>query len=287
MSILPLLFVQSLSSMFNDITSMNLKKTIGITGFAAILLATAFAFSSWNVLQQPAMAQQQNQNATTIANTTAVDTFTAKGIITGTIQAGQTETSSVGNTSPGANQTLMPSSNTTANNATQTASSSSSSSKPFLVGGDWQMQANNGNITNFRANFTMVRTDGSEHHSHDVMNFKVGNNTNFQLDPKGKSTFNGTADYAVNGTTKWPGVNTAITIEKATILTIQPNEQEVKQHFQGQPIYGIALTVAGENGTNIATSAPAGGNQTQQGGPGGILGGITKPLQDLFGGGKK
>jgi hypothetical protein len=180
----------------------------------------------------------------------------------------------------------MPPSNTTANNATQTAGSSSS--KPFLVGGDWQIQANNGNITNFRANFTMVRTDGSEHHSHDIMNFKVGNNTNFRLDPKGTTTINGTADYAVNGTSKWPGTDTTITIEKATILTIQPNEQEVKQHFQGQPIYGIVLTVTGENGTKIAESAPAGGNQTQQGGgPGGILGNITKPFQDLFGGGKK
>jgi hypothetical protein len=275
--------------MFNDFFKMNLKKTVGIAGFAVLLMAAAFTFSSGNVWQQPAIAQQQNQNATTIANTTTVDTFTAKGIITGTIQAGsqqpQTATSSVGNTSQAANQT-MPPSNTTANNATQTAGSSSS--KPFLVGGDWQIQANNGNITNFRANFTMVRTDGSEHHSHDIMNFKVGNNTNFRLDPKGTTTINGTADYAVNGTSKWPGTDTTITIEKATILTIQPNEQEVKQHFQGQPIYGIVLTVTGENGTKIAESAPAGGNQTQQGGgPGGILGNITKPFQDLFGGGKK
>jgi hypothetical protein len=55
-----------------------------------------------------------------------------------------------------------------------------------------------------------------------------------------------------------------ITVEKATILTIQPQEQEVKQHFQGQPIYGIALTITGENGTKIAESTPPGGNETAQ-----------------------
>ena len=121
------------------------------------------------------------------------------------------------------------------------------------------------------------------------MNFKVGNKTNFQLDPKGKTIINGTADYAVNGTTKWPGVDTTLTIDKATIFTIQPNEKDAKQHFQGQPIYGITLAITGENGTKIVTTIPAGGNQTQQsgGGPGGIIGNITKGLQNLFGGGPK
>ena len=244
------------------------KKKNGRTRIAAgslvlLLVATAVTFAFGNYQSQPALAQQgqnppspQNSNATTIANTTTTDTFTAKGIVTGII--GQQQ---------GGNQSSM-------------------SSKPFLVGGDWQMQANNGNITNFRANFTMVRTDGSEHHSHDITNFKVGNNTNFQLDPKGKTTINGTADYAVNGTSKWPGTDTTITIEKARILTIQPNEQEVKQHFQGQPIYGIALTITGENGTKITESAPAGGNQTQNGG-GNILDQLKKPFEGLFGGGNK
>jgi hypothetical protein len=133
----------------------------------------------------------------------------------------------------------------------------------------------------------MVRTDGSEHHSHDITAFKVGNNTNFQLNPKGTTIINGTADYAVNGTSKWPGTDTTITIEKARILTIQPNEQEVKQHFQGQPIYGIALTITGENGTKISESAPAGGNQTQNGGGGSLLDQLKKPFEGLFGGGNK
>jgi len=242
---------------------------IAAISLGLLLVAAAFAITYGSGSLQLALAQQQtnqqqqqaqNSNATTIANTTKTDTFTANGIVTGTIPSQQ-----------GSNQ------------------SSGASSTPFLVGGDWTLKVENGNVTNFHANFTMVKTDGSEDHSHDITNFKVGNNTQFQLDPKGKSTINGTADYSVNGTSKWPGSKTTITIEKATILTIQPQEEDAKQHFQGQPIYGVALTVTGENGTKIAESAPAGGNQTQQqqGGPGGILGNITKPFQDLFGGGKK
>lgn len=242
---------------------------ITMAGLGALLIGAAFA-SGLGYNGQPATAQQteqeqnqtQSSNATTIANTTMTDTFSADGIITGTLgQQGQTAAAN----------------NTTQTNMTQTVSSS-----PFLVGGDWMLDVESGNVTDFRANFTMVRTDGSEHHSHDITNFKVGNNTQFQLDPEGTTTINGTADIAVNGTSKWPGTDTTITIEKARILTIQPQEQEAKDHFQDQPVYGIVLQVTGENGTEIAESAPAGGNQTQDGG--GFLENLTKPFEDLFGG---
>jgi hypothetical protein len=256
-------------------------KTVAVAGLGLLLIATAFTLSvggSGNIALAQQTEQQQNQtqgqNATTIANTTVTDTFTAKGVITGTIQqGGGGQTSTAGNQS-GGGQT-----NATQSNATQTAGGSSSA--PFLVGGDWNIDAESGNVTTFRANFTMVRTDGTEHHSIDISNFKVGNNTQFQLDPAAKSTINGTADFAVNGTSTWPGIDTTITIEKARIITIQPEEEEANQHFQGQPIYGIVLQATGANGTTITESAPAGGNQTGQE-DGGLLDPLIDPLQDLF-----
>ncbi|MEW6603553.1 MAG: hypothetical protein AB1351_02555 [Thermoproteota archaeon] len=257
-------------------------KTIAVTGIGLLLMATAFALSvggSGYIATAQQTEQQQNQtqgqNATTIANTTVTDTFTAKGVITGTIQQG-----GEGQTSMASNQTNATQSNATQPNATQTAGAPSA---PFLVGGDWNIDAEAGNVTTFRANFTMVRTDGSDHHSMDISNFRVGNNTQFQLDPAAKSTINGTADFAVNGTTTWPGIDTTITIEKARIMTIQPQEEEAMQHFQGQPIYGIVLTATGANGTKITETAPAGGNQTQQE-DGGILEQLRRPFEDLFGG---
>jgi hypothetical protein len=236
---------------------------IAVIGALLVGATTALPAGSLGLINgQQAAAQQQTEeqqnqtqtsNATTVANTTITDTFSANGIITGTIQS-------------------------------QGGGQATGSSSPFLVGGDWTLDVDSGNVTEFRTNFTMVRPDGSEHHSHDITNFKLGNNTQFQLDPMSKSTINGTADYAVNGTSKWPGSDTSITIEKARVLSIQPEEQEVKDHFQGQPIYGIVLQATGENGTTITESAPAGGNQTQQGG--GLLENLTKPFEDLFGGGQ-
>jgi len=279
--VLPLFVLQLLSAMYpwrltmdildeghkpNNETKNNRTRVVAaLLGFLLIASVTTFAYGNYQY--QSALAQQssqQNSNATTISNTTSTNTFTAKGILAGVTGQQQQHGGSSSN-----NQSSAP-----------------NSGKPFLVGGQWQMQAKNGNITNFRANFTMVRTDGSEHHSIDIANFKVGNNTNFKLDPKGKTTINGTADYSINGTSKWPGTDTTITIEKGTILTIQPNEQEAKQHFQGQPIYGIALTITGENGAKIIQSAPAGGNQTQNNGGNNLLDQLKKPFEGLFGGNK-
>jgi hypothetical protein len=90
----------------------------------------------------------------------------------------------------------------------------------------------------------------------------------------------------INGTDQWPGVDTTLTIDKAKVLTIQPEEDEAAQHFGGQPIYGIVTSITGENGTQIADTIPAGGNQTQQEEGGGILDPLTEPLEDLFGGGQ-
>jgi hypothetical protein len=230
------------------------KKMTTVVGIGALLIATALVLSVGVAAgnQHSAGAQQQKSgNATTIANTTTTDTFTGKGLITGTIQG-------------------------------QGSDANQPSSNPYLLAGQWHIDVSSGNVTDFGANFTMVRIDGSEHHAHDITNFKLGNNSIFQLDPTAKSAINGTADYTINGTSKWPGTDTTVTIEKARILTIQPNENEAKQHFEAQPIYGIVTEMTGENGTQIATTAPSGGNQTQQ--DGGILDPLTKPFEDLFGG---
>jgi hypothetical protein len=266
-----------MSSKDNANRENNRLKAIAVTGLGLLLVVTAFTFSFGGNSQQLAGAQQteqqqnqtQSSNATTIANTTTTDTFMAQGVITGTIQ-GDGQTSTASNATQSGNQT---------SNTTQTAGSSS---LPYLVGGDWKINVESGNVTDFRANFTMVRTDGSDHHNHLFTNFRTGNNTDFMLDPTGKTTINGTADVAVNGTVTWPGSDMTITIEKARILTIQPQEEETKQHFMEQPINGIVLSATGANGTTITESVPAGGNQTQQDG-GGILDQLTDPLEDLFG----
>lgn len=260
-------------------------KATAAASLGLLLIATAFTFSfdgGGGAGNNIAMAQQteqeqkqtQSQNATTIANTTMTDTFTAQGVIAGTIQPGG------GGGGQQQNITAANQSGASQANAMQPAGSSSSAA--FLVGGDWNINVESGNVTDFRANFTMVRTDATDHHGMLFTNFRTGNTTDFVLDPAGTTTINGTVDVAVNGTVTWPGIDTIFTVEKARIITIQPQEQEAAQHFQGQPIYGIVLRATGANGTTITETVPSEGNQTQQE-SGGILEELARPFEDLFG----
>src|SRR5215216_2633554 len=268
----------------NNNDRKNLSKTIAMAGIGFLLIAGAFTFSFANSGQRLVNAQQGG-NATTVV-ATPFDTFTANGVITATIQAqgggGGNQTAGGGNqTAGGGNQT--------AGGGNQTAGGGGQS--PYILGGNWNLNVQGGNVTDFAANFNMVHTDGTEYHTHNITNFSIGNNT-VQLIQGQETSINGTADYSVNGTNKWPGVDTTLTLtDNSAVMTIMPDAEDTDNHFQGQPIYGIVSGATGENGTMIAQTTPPGQQQQQQQqqqeeGGGGPLSGLTGPLQDLFGGGQ-
>src|SRR5215218_9932899 len=258
----------------NNNDRKNLSKTIAMAGIGFLLIAGAFTFSFANSGQRLVNAQQGG-NATTVV-ATPFDTFTANGVITATIQA---------QGGGGGNQTAG-GGNQTAGGGNQTAGGGGQS--PYILGGNWNLNVQGGNVTDFAANFNMVHTDGTEYHTHNITNFSIGNNT-VQLIQGQETSINGTADYSVNGTNKWPGVDTTLTLtDNSAVMTIMPDAEDTDNHFQGQPIYGIVSGATGENGTMIAQTTPPGQQQQQQQeeGGGGPLSGLTKPFQDLFGGGQ-
>nr|MDQ3851947.1 hypothetical protein [Thermoproteota archaeon] len=266
----------------NNNDRKNPSKTIAMAGMGFLLIAAGFTFSFANSGQQSVYAQQGG-NATTVVGV-PFDTFTANGVITATIQAqgggGGNQTAGGGNqTAGGGNQT--------AGGGNQTAGGGGGQS-PYILGGNWNLNVQGGNVTDFAANFIMVHTDGTEYHTHNITNFSIGNNT-VQLIQGQETSINGTADYSVNGTNRWPGVDTNLTLtDNVAVMTIMPDAEDTENHFQGQPIYGIVAGATGENGTMIAQTTPPGQQQEQQqqeeedGGP---LAPLTEPFQDLFGGG--
>jgi hypothetical protein len=259
----------------NDNNRKNYSKTIAMAGMGFLLIATAFTFSFANSGQQLVNAQQGG-NATTTIVATPHDTFTANGKITATIQE-------QGGGGGGGNQTAGGGGNQTgaATNATTTGGQE----PPYILGGDWNLNIESGNVTEFTANFIMVHTDGSGYHTHDITGFNAGNATITYI-PGLQLMINGTADISINGTNQWPGVDTNLTFtENPTVLTIMPEAEATNNHFQGQPIYGVTAEATGENGTAIIQPPQAGGEGGQQGDGGGPLDVITDPLQDLFGGG--
>jgi hypothetical protein len=288
----------------NNNNRKNLSKTIAMAGMGFLLIAGAFTFSFANSGQQLVYAQQS--------------TFTGSGVITATIQGGQQEgggggggnqTAGGGNQTAGGGNQTAGGGNQTAGGGNQTAGGGGGGGQesPYILGGNWNLNVEGGNVTDFTANIMMVHTDGSGYHTHNITNFNVGNAT-VQLVQGQETSISGSADIYTNGTIKWPGVDTTLTLTpNGTVMTIMPPAEDTDNHFQGQPIYGIASQITGENGTMIAQTTPAGQQQQQEeggGGPlsglfggqqqggnqsggGGPLSGLTGPLQDLFGGGNR
>jgi hypothetical protein len=273
----------------NNNDGKNHSKTLAIAGMGFLLIATAFTFSFANSGQQLVNAQQ-NQTQTIVA--VPFDTFTGSGAITASIgQGGQQQGG--GNATAGGGG-----GNATAGggggNATAgggggnaTAGGGGGQEPQYILGGNWNLNAQGGNVTDFTANFMMVHPDGTEYHTHNITNFVSTGAV--QLVQGQETSISGTADIYTNGTNRWPGTETTLTFtQNGAVMTIMPVAEETDNHFQGEPIYGIVSALTGENGTIIAQTTPPGQQQEQQqqeeegGGP---LAPLTEPFQDLFGGG--
>jgi hypothetical protein len=275
----------------NNNDGKNLSKTIAMAGMGFLLIAAAFTFSFANSGQQLVNAQEGGNATTTTVVATPFDTFTGNGVITATIQeeggGGGGNQSAAG----GGNQSAAGGGNQSAaggGNQSAAGGGGGGQEAPYILGGNWNLDVESGNVTDFTANFMMVHTDGTGYHVHNITDFSAGNAT-VQLVQGLETSISGTSDIYTNGTNSWPGTDTTLTLtQNGAVMTIMPAAQDTENHFQGQPIYGIVSSLAGENGTLIAqTTPPQQQAQEEEGGEGGggPLDVITDPLQDLFGGG--
>ena len=284
----------------NNNDGKNLSKTIAMAGMGFLLIAAAFTFSFANSGQQLVNAQEGG-NATTTIVATPFDTFTGDGVITATIQeegggGGGNETAAAGGgnetaAAGGGNETAAAgggNETAAAGGGNETAAAGGGEEGPYILGGNWNLDVESGNVTDFTANFMMVHTDGTGYHVHNITDFSAGNAT-VQLVEGLETSISGTSDIYTNGTNSWPGTDTTLTLtQNGAVMTIMPAAEDTENHFQGQPIYGIVSSLAGENGTLIAQTTPPQRRHKKKkvaksgGGP---LDVITDPLQDLFGGG--
>ena len=225
-------------------------------------------------------------------------------LTTGNTSAGNTTLSQV---MTGGNDTSM------SDNATDTATSSNATGTstldmndtstaqqdetelPYIVSGDWSLDVQDGSVSDFAANFTMVHTDGTGRHTHDVSNFEASNGSSIQLEQDGVTFIFGTSDIMTNGSTAWTGGDSLIVIENGNAASLTFSTED--DHFKGQPLYGIVDSLTDENGEELiqtqtaqegaggnATSTGATGNQTAGGNEtGGFLGDIGETFQNMTG----
>ena len=68
----------------------------------------------------------------------------------------------------------------------------------YVLSGNWNVLASNGNITDFSANFAMVSVNGSDRHTHSITNFTSNVVAPLILDIHG-TTFTGESDITTDG----------------------------------------------------------------------------------------
>jgi hypothetical protein len=114
----------------------------------------------------------------------------------------------------------------------------------YILDGKWKLEVVNGNVTDFGSKFTMVHLDGTNRHYMILMNFKQDNATagTIQVQPDGTTTIKGILDVIEKKdflTPEWSDVNTQITINKYNTISINVDDAQTDQHFNGQPLRGV------------------------------------------------
>jgi hypothetical protein len=109
----------------------------------------------------------------------------------------------------------------------------------FILSGDWSMNVDKGNLTDFKANFYTGPINGAENHTHQLSNFRINKNTPIQLSSDKSLTLSGILDVGTNGKKAWDNVNATVDISKGRAITISLADEDTERHFMGQQIYGI------------------------------------------------
>jgi hypothetical protein len=109
----------------------------------------------------------------------------------------------------------------------------------FILSGNWNISAKNGEITGFKTNFIKVMADGNRWHTHDLIDFQQDNNTKVKLTSDNSLSMKGLVDVKLNNTIPWNNTNVDVSISKGNTINIKLNNEQTSNHFQGQSIYGI------------------------------------------------
>jgi hypothetical protein len=214
----------------------------GPTGFPPL---TTTATQATNTTNATATSTAPAVTTTTTTNATGTGTPSARGLISSFIlSTGQPTPPTPTNATGGGNAT----------NATTLAPAPAESLLPYILGGDWNTNVNNGNLTSFDSNFTMVHTDGTEKHTHDITNF-VSNPDSAPFQPNTNETalVIGKSNIGVDGSPKWNDVETTLILDKLSTLSIIVDSNGTDNHFKNQPIYGIVTSPASQANTTAPT----------------------------------
>jgi hypothetical protein len=123
----------------------------------------------------------------------------------------------------------------------------------YVLSGKWRFTEVNGTVKYFKANITMVATNGDDIHNHRIA-FKAPRTGVSLLDNSNETTvkhaaalslgsnnikFYGLADIITNGVIQWRDVPISVSIFNSKIISIKLDSKRIDNHFLGVPIYGM------------------------------------------------
>ncbi len=123
----------------------------------------------------------------------------------------------------------------------------------YVLSGKWRFNEVNGTVTYFKANITMVATNGDDIHNH-LVAFKASRTGVSLLDNANETTvkhaaslsargnnieFYGLADIITNGVIQWRDVPISVSVFNSKVISIKLDSRKIDNHFLGLPIYGM------------------------------------------------
>jgi hypothetical protein len=166
------------------------------------------------------------QNATGTNNQTLIDTFNSHGTISGI----------AADTMIGSNETM-----------------GSHSADLFVLGGNWSLGVEGGNLSDFNADIVMTKFDGTQRHPHVFENIR---NTTGNISPVNSENIalvgnNFTAFTGVVDIGDWMDVPISGNLNNGNLLIINVDPAKTEHHFKGLPIYGTVTSLTDQSGKEL------------------------------------
>lgn len=166
------------------------------------------------------------QNATGTNNQTLIDTFNSHGTISGI----------AADTLIGSNETM-----------------GSHSADLFVLGGNWSLGVEGGNLSDFNADIVMTKFDGTQRHPHVFENIR---NTTGNISPVNSEDIalvgnNFTAFTGVVDIGDWKDVPISGNLNNGNLLIINVDPVKTEHHFKGLPIYGTVTSLTDQSGKEL------------------------------------
>jgi hypothetical protein len=108
-----------------------------------------------------------------------------------------------------------------------------------ILTGAWNLNVDEGKITNFAANFLASPMDGSKPHTHQIINLESYDENSPLLLQNNSISIKGNVDIKINGVTVWQDADILIQIINGNTITIDPDDADTEGHFGDQLVYGI------------------------------------------------